>query len=205
MPARASFVSGLYPHNHGLWVNRGALPADDETFFHHLQRIGYHVMYVGKSHFYSHGGFHLREREPYMHCRGIDTVHETTGPWATTTTRSYMTDHWETRGLYEVFKQDYEKRREAGAVHCTWPSPLPEEEHLDSYVGRVACELAEASTTRTSPCACSWGSAGRTNRGTRRAATRRCTIRPTARPPSRPRNSPPRCRRTRVSGCWRGA
>ena len=144
MPARASFVSGLYPHNHGLWTNRGALPADDETFFHHLQRIGYHVMYVGKSHFYGHGGFHLREREPYMHRRGIDTVHETTGPWATVTTRSYMTDHWETRGLYEVFKQDYEKRRKAGAVRCTWPSPLPEEEHLDSYIGRVACELAQA-------------------------------------------------------------
>jgi choline-sulfatase len=143
MPARASFVSGLYPHNHGMWQNRGELPADDETFFHHLQQMGYHVAYVGKSHFYSHAGQHLREREPYMRARGIDTVHETTGPWATCGTRSYMTDHWETKGLWKVFKEDYEKRREVGSWNATWPSPLPEEEHLDAYIGRKAVELVD--------------------------------------------------------------
>jgi len=32
MSARASFASGVYPHNHGVWANQGELPATDETF-----------------------------------------------------------------------------------------------------------------------------------------------------------------------------
>ena len=137
MPARASFVSGLYPHNHGIWSNAGQLPPDDETFFHHLQRAGYYTAYVGKSHFYSHVSRHLREYEGYMHARGLDYVHETTGPWATLTTDSYMTDHWREKGLLDIFRADYKERRAAGPC-AVWPSPLPVEEFLDSYIGRQA-------------------------------------------------------------------
>jgi len=91
MPARASFISGIYPHNHGMWTNAGQLSVRDETLFQHLQASGYYVAYIGKSHYYPHGGFHLRDMEAYMHDRGIDYIHETTGPWATVTTDSYMT------------------------------------------------------------------------------------------------------------------
>ncbi|MFQ6131455.1 MAG: sulfatase [Armatimonadota bacterium] len=142
MPARASFVSGLYPHNHGIWHNAGSLPPDDETFFHHLQRLGYYTAYVGKSHFYSHGGRHLREYEDYMRARGLDYVHETTGPWATVRTDSYMTDHWAELGLLEAFRSDYEQRRAAGPC-AVWPSPLPADEFLDSYIGRQAVEWTD--------------------------------------------------------------
>jgi len=41
MSARASFASGLYPHNHGVWANQGELPAADETFFQLLRKAGY--------------------------------------------------------------------------------------------------------------------------------------------------------------------
>jgi choline-sulfatase len=143
MPARASFVSGLYPHNHRLWTNAGRLPAHDETFFQHLQRSGYYTAYVGKSHFYPHGGKHLREYEDYMHARGLDYVHETTGPWATTRTDSYMTDHWREKGLLSAFREDYAKRRKTGPC-AVWPSPLPTEEFLDSYIGRKAVEFIQS-------------------------------------------------------------
>lgn len=100
MPARASFVSGLYPHNHGTWTNLGQLPAEDETFFQHLQRVGYYTAHVGKTHFYEHeAGLHLRDREDYVRSRGLDYVHETAGPRATCRTASYMTDEWDTIGL----------------------------------------------------------------------------------------------------------
>jgi choline-sulfatase len=151
MPARASFVSGLYPHNHGMWRNHGELPASDETFFHHLQAAGYHTCHIGKSHYYGHGGFHLREREPYMHARGLDDVHETTGPWATVTTDSYMTDHWAAKGLLQAFRDDYARRRERGPC-SVWPSPLPTEEHLDSYVGRQAVRWIDAYAGDRPPC-----------------------------------------------------
>ena len=143
MPARASFVSGLYPHNHTMWTNAGSLPPDDETFFHHLQRKGYFVAYIGKSHFYPHrAGDHLKNHEDYMRARGIDYVHETTGPWATVRTDSYMTDHWREKGLLSVFREDYLKRRDFGPF-ALWPSPMPTDEFLDSYIGRKAVEFIE--------------------------------------------------------------
>ncbi len=142
MPARASFVNGLYPHNHGMWTNAGQMPADDETFFHHLQAAGYYTAHIGKSHYYPHGGKHLREYEPYMHARGLDYVHETTGPLATVRTDSYLTDRWRRLGLLEKYRDDYARRR-ATDGQAVWPSPLPVEEFPDSYVGRQAVEFVE--------------------------------------------------------------
>ncbi|MFN4227005.1 MAG: sulfatase [Candidatus Ratteibacteria bacterium] len=137
MPARASFVSGLYPHQHTIWQNRGSLPAEDETFFHHLQKNGWFIAYIGKSHFYEHKNFHMKIMEDYMKKRGIDYVHETTGPHATVKTDSYMTDYLKEKGLLEIFREDYRKRDK----FSTRPSPLPEEDYLDSYVGKKACEF----------------------------------------------------------------
>ena len=148
MPARASFINGLYPHNHGMWTNVGEMPADDETVFHHLQRAGYLTAHVGKSHYYVHERKtrHLADREPYLHARGLEFVHETTGPWATCVTGSYLTDDWQTKGLWEAYQRDYKQRERApgGSNAATWPSPLPVEDFLDSYIGRQAVEFVES-------------------------------------------------------------
>jgi choline-sulfatase len=144
MPARLSFVSGLYCHNTGMWRNRGEPPADDETFFQHLQRAGYHVAYVGKSHFYSHGhGEDLRDREDWMRRRGIDTVREATGPWATAKSRNWLTERWEEKGIWQAYKDDYAKRAEAGSWDARWPSPLSEEDFLDAMIGREAVRVID--------------------------------------------------------------
>ena len=152
MPARASFISGIYPHNHHIWQNAGQLPRDDETFFHHLQKEGYFTVLIGKSHFYHpEPGQHLAQYENYMHARGLDYLHETTGPWATLKVGSYMRDYWGKKGLFELFKKDYVKRKEY-EFHdghrkkridkvSVYPSPLSEEEFLDSYIGRKALEF----------------------------------------------------------------
>lgn len=147
MPARASFISGRYVHNHGMWTNRGELPETDLTFFHLLQQAGYHTAHVGKSHYYMHTKFHMRNREDYMHARGFTSVHETTGPHATCTTESYMTDRWKELGLYDTFLADYARRNESrrgpNPIHLTDPCPLPTEEFMDSYVGRTAAEFVQ--------------------------------------------------------------
>ncbi len=140
MPARASFVNALYPHNHGMWDNAGCMPPHDDTFFHHLQAAGYCTAHIGKSHYYSHVKGHMRDYEAYMHARGLEYVHETTGPLAAQGMQSYMTDCWETHGLYDAFKQDYAER---GRLRRENPlfvrmSPLPVELYLDSYVGQHA-------------------------------------------------------------------
>ena len=145
MPARASFVNSLYPHNHGMWSNRGSMPARDDTFFHHLQKAGYCTAYVGKSHYYGHGGGHMREYEGYMHARGLEYVHEVTGPLATQGTLSYVTDNLERHGLYEAFREDYAERGRHRKENpfLVRPSPLPVEVYLDSYVGQQACNFIE--------------------------------------------------------------
>ena len=142
MPARYSFVSGTYPHNHGMWRNAGRQDPFDETIFHRLQDAGYYTAHIGKSHFYPHGDFHAREWEPYMQARGYDYVHETGGPWANVHMGSYLTDYWQERGgLWEAYQDDYQRRREADGA-AVWPSPHSVEDYQDSYVGRVARDYA---------------------------------------------------------------
>ena len=158
MPARASFVSGIYPHNHNMWENAGKLPKNDETYLHHLQKHGYFTAHVGKSHYYSHrSGEHLTQHEDYMHARGLDYVHETTGPWSTAKTDSYMSDYLKQEGLLDSFRKDYAERKKIrgkpglnkGTVEKVSKlpvraSPLPEGKYLDSYVGQKAVEFIKS-------------------------------------------------------------
>ena len=146
MPARASFLCGRYVHNHDMWGNAGELAPQDESLFRRLRHAGYRTAHIGKSHYYPQGGLHMRDREPYLHARGFDDVHETTGPWATRNTDSYMTDHWNDLGLLKTFRDDYEDRRRLGherGVPVVRPSPLPVEEFMDSYIGRQAVRFIE--------------------------------------------------------------
>jgi choline-sulfatase len=158
MPARAAFISGRYPHNTGMWMNSGRLPADDPTCFHLLQAGGYHTAHVGKSHYYAtksgQGATlrpaspnHMRLHEGYMRARGFDTVHETTGPRGVCWLDSYLTDRLREKGLYESYVRDSEERTRAclrpRCEHLTHASPLPTEEFPDSYVGRRAVEFVE--------------------------------------------------------------
>ncbi len=136
MPARSSFLSGLYPHNHGQWVNEGHLPADTDTFAGRLRATGYRTAHIGKSHYYvQRRGDHLERHRGYLQALGWSDVFETTGPHATCTTDSILTDHWREAGLLDVFRDDYRRRREAGAPEATWPSPLPPGEAMDDFVG----------------------------------------------------------------------
>jgi N-acetylglucosamine-6-sulfatase len=49
-PSRASLLSGVYAHRHGVTDNFTELPATLETFPKALQRVGYTTAYVGKWH-----------------------------------------------------------------------------------------------------------------------------------------------------------
>ena len=49
-PSRASFLTGLFPHAHGVTENNRALPAGIPTLAERLQPAGYTCGYVGKWH-----------------------------------------------------------------------------------------------------------------------------------------------------------
>ena len=113
MPARTSFLTGMYPHNFGMWDNVGRLQDTGETYLHPLRAAGYRTCHVGKSHLHPHGGGRdLRDAEPYMHALGWDDVLECTGPLSTQSTKSILTDWMEANGIYQTFLDDYRKRSE---------------------------------------------------------------------------------------------
>ena len=141
MPARVSFLTGMYPHNFGMWHNVGRLQDVGETYLHPLKSAGYRTAHVGKSHLSPHGGGKdLRDEEPYMRALGWDDVLETTGPLSTQNTKSILTDWMETNGIYQTFLHDYRKRREVGWNKALWPSPLPDGKHADDFICRTALD-----------------------------------------------------------------
>jgi arylsulfatase len=144
MPARSSLQSGLYPHNLGQWANHDRLEPRFDNMANVLSGLGYHTAYLGKSHLYvQRVGGHMREHEPFMHELGWKDVRETTGPGGTVETESIVTDRWKELGVLETHREDYHKRKEGGTYRSTWPSPLPEGEHLDDFIGRMAVEYIE--------------------------------------------------------------
>jgi arylsulfatase len=138
MPARASMITGTYPHNHHIQENAGSLPADDETYALLLQRAGYATAYVGKTHFGSDApGRDFVSHEAYVRRRGFDYIHQVPGPAALTKTVNHLTRRWEELGLLETYREDY-RRRAADPGAGAWASPLPAEEFADTYVGQQA-------------------------------------------------------------------
>src|SRR5207249_2317475 len=91
-------------------------------------------------------GMHLKERENYMRGRGFEYVHETTGPNASAHTRSYLTDEWETGGLWERLKGDYADRDRTwrAGLEVVRASVLPVDDFIDRYIGRRAEEFIAA-------------------------------------------------------------
>ncbi len=145
MPARTSFLTGMYPHNFGMWDNTGRLKETGDTYLHPLREAGYRTCHVGKSHLHPHGhGRDLRDAEPYMHALGWDDVLECTGPLSTQTTFSILTDWMKAEGIYQTFLDDYRKRAEHKGP-ALWPSPLPDGKHADDFMANTAVEYIEGS------------------------------------------------------------
>jgi choline-sulfatase len=144
MPARASFATGLYPHDHGMWRNSGALDLAHETLFQLLQSNGYFTAVVGKAHHYEHRpGTDLRDSEDFMHALGFAYVHETAGQVASLRTASHLTDEWRRLGLWDALEADYADRTK-DLDQVVRPSVLPVEEVIDSYIGRKAADFVDA-------------------------------------------------------------
>jgi arylsulfatase A-like enzyme len=169
MPARASMLTGTYPHNHHIQENAGSLPPDDESYALLLRAAGYATAYVGKTHFGSDApgrDFHLlpgesrasaqiagpgmfpradtsEAHEAQVQRRGFDYVHQVPGPMALTRTVNHLTRRWEELGLLERYREDY-RRRAADPGAGAWASPLPAEEFADTYVGGQAEEWLRA-------------------------------------------------------------
>jgi arylsulfatase len=142
VPARVSLITGLFPHNTGVWGNRGFnLPARARTWVRAVREAGHRTSVVGKTHLHGHPD--LRAAEPLVRAWGFDDVHEISGPRESRRKRSAMTDAWAQAGLLEAYRDDIAAR--TGEDHFTVrPSPLGLDHHYDTYVGRRAAEQLRA-------------------------------------------------------------
>ena len=96
VPARQSFLSGLYPHNTGALENDNEMPSETVTMPGHLSRYGYQAVGAGKMHFpgpdQMHGwheriGRDIRGRNGYESAKDPERKAETftepgTGKWS---------------------------------------------------------------------------------------------------------------------------
>jgi arylsulfatase len=140
IPARFSLMTGLYPHNTGIWTGgHFTLPAEARTWVRAIRDAGYRTSLVGKTHLHPQTG-DLRDRRPLVQSWGFDDVTEIAGPHASAWSQSDLTDEWARAGLLDAFVADLEERRSAGG-DLVRPSPLGFEHHYDSFVGRRAIEL----------------------------------------------------------------
>lgn len=140
MPSRASIITGRYPHNHGVIGNVGMILPQERTFMQCLQSAGYYTAVVGKMHFFTlpRGG-DLREMMQVTASFGFHDVYETLGRTAARYSSDPHTGYLDERGLLQRLREDHSYRTQQPIYYAT-PSVLPEEDFLDTHIGRKSVE-----------------------------------------------------------------
>ncbi len=143
-PSRASLLTGRYPRHHGVRHNGSRLDENEMTLVEFFHRAGYATAVVGKHHVsqarflaaIDHGAAHNCRRNWNEREDGRYVVEQ----------RNEFEEYVHQRG-YE-YRTGYALpgfREQLGAV----PSDLPDDCHIDAYVGMKASEyLAQADTER---------------------------------------------------------
>ncbi|MCX7013968.1 MAG: sulfatase-like hydrolase/transferase [Candidatus Sumerlaeota bacterium] len=138
MPARTGIVSGLYPHNLGLWNNSTTYyaPPDQTTLFADMKRAGYETAQIGKLHWFNSGklkGAFADTRE-YFQAMGLD-VAESMGVDGGGAFEQRVKE----LGRWDVYHKDMEQRY-LEDQYAPRPSLLSPEDHCDSIVAQRAIE-----------------------------------------------------------------
>lgn len=126
-PSRYSVLTGRYPHSHGVRANWYAPNAGETSFAHQLSRVGYRTAAIGKMHFtpwYDNFGFDGRIiAEAKFHTDCPDDY-----------TKFLERHNYSRQKLYNTHSDAYKSRL------SSLTSTLPQEMHIDSFVGQSACE-----------------------------------------------------------------
>lgn len=129
-PSRYSMLTGRYPHCHGVRANWYAPKEGERSFGHQLSRGGYNTAAIGKMHltpWYDNFGFDGRIiAEAKFHIECPDDYEK------------FLQAHGTSR------KEVYDFTRSTYLNQCTAiTSKLPQEQHIDTFVGRSVCEYLE--------------------------------------------------------------
>lgn len=130
MPARASLLTGLYGHQHGLTTNMGDWPAGLPTLPRVLQAHGYHTAAIGKLHAFEGVPERLdltTVREQVM-AFGYDELHEVSGKALAYYLECEWTQHMRRQGLLDAYRQLQ------AAGRADQPFPFAEANYQDVYI-----------------------------------------------------------------------
>lgn len=129
-PSRYSLLTGRYPHSHRVRANWYAPRKGEESFAHRVSRSGYNTAAIGKMHL-----------TPWHDLFGFDGRIIAESKFHTTCPDDYerfLNKHGRSRtDLYDIGSPEYV--RQCTAVK----SIVPQELHIDSFVGRSTCEYLE--------------------------------------------------------------
>lgn len=153
MPARASMMTGQPVCEHGVWDNHNEVnPSNAPSHVRNIKEAGFHTALIGKTHLYSRTSrkySDLREQNDLLHKWGFEEIHETCGHMASHRKDSIYSDYLKDKGLltqFRTFISEYSKHWSQGN-DIPWeqkPSPLPAEDYLDSYIGKMAADWLDS-------------------------------------------------------------
>ena len=127
-PSRATLMTGRYPRHHGVRWNQNALDENEMTLVEFFRRQGYRTASIGKHHIYQRRFEQATNHMEAPRIRNMDPDNP-------------FVQYVKSRGYQYITGPALPGLRERlGAV----PSDLPEDCHLDAYVGqRAQAYLAE--------------------------------------------------------------
>ena len=154
-PSRAALATGKYPSRCGVTVHDAVLPPEQETYYQVLRKAGYRVGMAGKSDLHKAETYCGNGMLPSMYHYGFTDPYETEGKMNSAWFGRSESGGIRPMGPYqrylvgrdparlEALNTDYksylrEKRRFYAA-----PSILPDEDFLDNFIGRAACDWLE--------------------------------------------------------------
>jgi arylsulfatase A-like enzyme len=164
MPARASVMTGRWPHAHGLWDNGVRLPPQTTTLATVLAQHGYRTAIHGKGHMDVH---HLLE-SPDSYVGGWDTPEAIAlggkdgwhGPYYGFTEARLTCGHNRPQGHYGTWlhKEHPDAVRLMQREHAleqmgphAWKSALPVELHASTWIGDRSVELIKGAAAGSTP------------------------------------------------------
>ena len=148
MPARASVLTGRWPHAHGVWDNRVNLPPETPTLATILAAHGYRTGIVGKGHLDTHLGWDDPQRAETWH-----------GPYYGFAEAQEIVGHNSAAGHYgawlrrehpeavPLLRRDHALEPPIGGA---WKSALPVELHSSTWVADRSIEFIHRAAARGS-------------------------------------------------------
>ena len=153
--ARTCLMDGRLVRENGIWSNRSGGDAQGPSHVRNVRDAGYSTAVIGKTHLWRHGaggkpGVHVREMDHNLEAWGFDHRMEINDPIETGWMNCNYTDYLESRGLlgaHRDFIMAWVKQAYRGGDPIPWaqmPSPVPEGDDIDSFVGRHTVEWLKA-------------------------------------------------------------